>query len=76
MKSHNLLSKEILEDICVQFKQLRAERRLSLDELREATHLSLKILKRMENGKCLPFRYYRRLLDFYGIKARIVFVQK
>jgi len=72
MSTHNLLSKEVLTDVCAQFKQLRIEHRLSIEELQAATGLKLKSLKRMENGKCLPLRYYRRLLDFYGKKARIV----
>ena len=72
MSTHNLLSKKVLTDICAQFKQLRLERQLSIEDLQAATHLKLKTLKRMENGKCLPFRYYRLLLDFYGKEIRIV----
>ena len=72
MSTHNLLSKEVLTEICAQFKQLRVEHQLSIEELQAATNLSLKVLKRMENGKCMPFRYYRRLLEFYGKKVRIV----
>ncbi len=72
MSTHNLLSKEVLTEICAQFKQLRIEHQLSIEELQVATNLSLKVLKRMENGKCMPFRYYRRLLEFYGKKARVV----
>ena len=64
MCPNNLLSKEVLTEICLQLKQLRLEQQLSLEELQEATHLSLKVLRCMENGKCLPFAYYRRLLDF------------
>jgi transcriptional regulator with XRE-family HTH domain len=72
MSTHNLLSKKVLEDISSQFKQLRLVHNLSLEELQAATQLKLKTLKRMENGKCLPFRYYRRLLDFYDKKIRIL----
>jgi type II secretory pathway predicted ATPase ExeA len=72
MSTHNLLSKEVLTEICAQFKQLRVEHQLSIEELQAATNLNLKVLKRMENGKCMPFRYYRRLLEFYGKKVRIV----
>jgi hypothetical protein len=72
MSTHNLLSKEVLTEICAQFKQLRIEHQLSIEELQVATNLNLKVLKRMENGKCMPFRYYRRLLEFYGKKVRIV----
>ena len=72
MSSHNLLSKKVLTDICSRLKQLRLERQLSIEDLQAATHLKLKTLKRMENGKCLPFRYYRRLLTFYGKEIRIV----
>jgi predicted transcriptional regulator len=71
-----LLSKKVLVDICQQFKRLRLERQISIEDLQTATNLSLKVLKRMESGKCLPFSYYRRLLDFYGKKVRIVFVDK
>lgn len=73
MHTHNLLSKKMLEEICTKLKLLRLERQLSIEELQAATNFKLKTLKRMENGKCLPYRYYRRLLDFYGKKAHIVF---
>ena len=72
MCSHNLLSKDMLAEIVPQLIKLRLENQLSLEELHAAAHLNLKILKRMEKGKCLPYRYYRRLLEFYGKKTRIV----
>ncbi|MBQ7632629.1 MAG: hypothetical protein IJS88_00760 [Alphaproteobacteria bacterium] len=71
---HNLFSKEVLAEIYPQLIQFRLERQLSLEELQAATHLNLKILKRVEKGKCLPFSCYRRLLKFYGKKMHIVFV--
>ena len=72
MCSHNLINKEILAEICPQLKQLRLNRQLSLEELQTATHINLRLLRRMEDGKCLTFSHFRRLMDFYGKKMRIV----
>lgn len=72
MGVHNLFSNEALAEICPQLKQLRIERRLSIEELSVATHLTLKVLRRMENGKCLPYSYYRKLLKFYGKNMKMV----
>lgn len=72
MGVHNLFSNEALAKICPQLKQLRIERRLSIEELSVATHLTLKVLRRMENGKCLPYSYYRKLLKFYGKNMKMV----
>ncbi|MBP5216104.1 MAG: helix-turn-helix domain-containing protein [Alphaproteobacteria bacterium] len=75
MSSHNLISKDILSEISPQLQQLRLEQGLTLEELQSATHISAKLLKRMENGKCLPFSYFRRLMQFYGKKIHIIFEQ-
>ena len=72
MSSHNLISKEITAEIAPQLKQLRLDRQLSIEELQVATHISRRILNRMENGKFLTFSHLRRLLEFYGKKVRIV----
>ncbi len=72
MGVHNLFSHEALAEICPQLKQLRIEHQLSIEELSSATHLTLKVLRRMENGKCLPYSYYRKLLKFYGKNMKMV----
>lgn len=72
MSAHNLINKEILAEICPQLKQFRLNRQMSIEELQAATLISGRLLKRMENGKCLTFSHFRRLLDFYGKKMRIV----
>lgn len=72
MSSHNLINKEILAEVCPQLKQLRLNHQLSIEELQAATRINGKLLKRMENGKCLTISHFRRLLDFYGKKMRIV----
>ena len=71
MSTHNLMSKEILEDICPQLKQLRLERGLSLEEVQALAHISGKLLRRVEQNKCLTFSCLRKLLDFYGKKMKI-----
>lgn len=73
MSSHNLINKEILAEICPLLKQLRFERQLSIEELHTATHISVREIKRIENGKFLTFSHFRCLLDFYGKKMRVVF---
>lgn len=72
MSAHNLINKEILAEICPQLKQFRLNRQMSIEELQAATLISGRLLKRMENSKCLTFSHFRRLLDFYGKKMRIV----
>lgn len=76
MSAHNIISKEILAEISPQLKQLRMNRQLSIEELQAATHISGRLLKRMEDGKCLTFSHFRRLLNFYGKKMRIVIEDK
>lgn len=72
MSTHNLISKETLKDICPQLKQLRLERGLSLEEVQALAHISGKLLRRVEQNKCLPFSCLRKLLELYGKKMRIV----
>ena len=72
MSTNNLMSKEILKDICQQLKQLRLERGLSLEEVQALAHISHKLLKRVEQNKCLPFSCLRKLLKFYGKKMQII----
>ena len=76
MSTFHLINKEIIKEICPQIKQLRLERGLSLEELSDAVHISTKMLKRIENNKCLCYSQLRRLLAFYGKKVRIVFEDK
>ena len=73
MSTFHLINKEIKAEICPQLKQLRLERGLSLEELSDAVRISVRMLKRIENNKCLCYSQLRRLLDFYGKKVRIVF---
>ena len=72
MSSHNLINKEILAEICPQLRQFRLERQLSLEELKAILHISTQSLKRIENNKYLTFSHFRRLLNFYGKKIKIV----
>ncbi len=76
MSGCRLIPKEILPDICPQLKQLRLERELSLKELQEQLHISPRLLKRMEEGKCLVLVHFIKLLNFYGKKVRIVIEDK
>ena len=76
MSSHNLMNKEIIAEICPQLKKLRLEHSLSLEELQAATHISIRLLKRMEDGKCLTYSHFHRLCEFYGIKMRIIIEDK
>ena len=76
MTTFHLINKEIIKEICPQLKQLRLERCLSLEELSDAVRISGKMLKRIENNKCLCYSQLRRLLDFYGKKVRITFEDK
>lgn len=72
MSGINLVSKEVLAELAPQLKQLRLKHGLSLEELNKAVHINVHLLKRMENGKCLPYSFLKRLLVFYGKSTRIV----
>lgn len=76
MSQHNLINKEITLEVCPQLKQLRLDRQLSLEEVQAAVRISGKLLKRIEDGKCLTFSHFLRLLDFYGKKMRITLEDK
>ena len=76
MSIYSIIPKEILPDICPQLKQLRLERKLSFEELQEQLHISPRLLKRMEEGKCLVLVHFIKLLKFYGKKVRIVIEDK
>ena len=72
MSIPNLISQDILAEICPQFKQLRLNRGISIEELHNAVNISVHSLKRMEQGKRLPYSYFKRLAKFYGVKMHIV----
>ena len=71
MSSKNLINKNLMVQLCAQLKQLRLERGLSLEELQEKVHISVRLLQRIEEGKCLPFGYFWRLAAFYEKKVCI-----
>ena len=72
MSIHNLITQDVLAEICPQFKQLRIERGISIEELHNAVNISVHSLKRMEQGKRLPYSYFKQLANFYGVRVRIV----
>lgn len=72
MSTHSLVDSETAFILGPQFKQLRLEHNLSLEELQAEIHIGKRTLKRIENGKCLPFNYLRTLCRFYGVKMKIV----
>ena len=72
MSAHNFINRETSAEISPQLKQLRLERGLSLEQLQAEVHISARLLKRIENGKCLPYSYLRKLCAFYGVKLRII----
>ena len=71
MSTHSLVDSETAIMLGPQFKQFRLERGLSLEELQAQIHIGKRTLKRIENGKCLPFIYLRTLCHFYGVKLNI-----
>lgn len=76
MSGCRLIPKEILPDICPKLKQMRLKRGLSFEELQAAVHISSRLLKRTEEGKCLVLIHFIKLLNFYGKKVRIVIEDK
>ena len=71
MSTHSLADTETTTILGPQFKKLRLERNLSLEELQAEIHISKRLIKRVEEGKCLPFSYLRTLCRFYGVKLNI-----
>ena len=72
MSTHSLVDSETAFILGPQFKQLRLEHNLSLEELQAKIHISKHVLKRIEDRKCLPFNYLRTLCRFYDAKMKIV----
>ena len=72
MSVSNLISRDILAEICPQFKQLRLNRGISIEELHNAVNIGVHSLKRMEQCKRLPYSYFKRLAKFYGVNIHIV----
>ncbi len=72
MSTHSLVDSETAIILGPKFKQLRLERNLSLEDLQAEIRIGKRTLKRIENGKCLPFIYLRTLCRFYGVKLRII----
>ena len=72
MSIPNLISRDILAEICPQFKQLRLNRGISIEELHNAVNISVHSLKRMGQGKRLPYSYFKRLAKFYDVNIHIV----
>ena len=71
MAAHKFITKEIAVQLCPQLKQLRLDYGLSLEELAAKGHFSLRLLKRIDNNKCLPFGCLLKLAAFYGKKIRL-----
>ena len=76
MSTHSLIDSETALILGPQFKQLRLEHNLSLEELQAEIHISKHVLKRIEDEKCLPFIYLRTLCRFYGVKLNITLETK
>ncbi len=71
MSVKNLFPKEFKDEICKQFRQLRVERGLSLEDLAGKVHISLRLLKRIDAGKCLTLSGFYKLVAFYGKKMHV-----
>lgn len=72
MNAKNLFPKIFIQEICTQFRQLRLERNLSLEDVASEVHISVRLLQRIDEGKCLPISGLYKLLAFYGKKIRVV----
>ena len=71
MSTHSLADTETTTILGPQFKKLRLERNLSLEELQAEIHISKRLIKRVEEGKCLPYSYLHKLCRYYGVKLHI-----
>ena len=72
MSNENLFPKIFIQEVCMQFRQLRLERDLSLEDIANEVHISVRLLQRIDDGKCLPINGLYKLLAFYGKKIRVV----
>ena len=73
MGRRSYFNRGIVEEIGPQLKQMRLEKGLTPEQVQEQIHLSVKLLQRMEEGKCIPYIPLKRLSELYGKKMKIVF---
>ena len=66
------MDKQTLRAIGYELWKLRTERRMYLRTVAFHTKLPERIIEGMEIGKFLKYNAFRRLIEFYGIKMRIV----
>lgn len=71
-KYYNEIDKQTLREIGYALWQERNARRLYLRTVATRTNLPARIIEGMEIGKFLQYSAFRRLLNFYGKKIRIV----
>jgi hypothetical protein len=67
------MDKQTLREIGCELWKLRQEKRMYLHTVAYQTKLPERIIEGMENGKFLKYDAFRRLMEFYGKKMRIVF---
>ncbi|MBO6281651.1 MAG: hypothetical protein J6N49_03865 [Alphaproteobacteria bacterium] len=72
-KYYNEIDKQTLREIGYALWQERNARRLYLRTVATQTNLPARIIEGMEIGKFLQYSAFRRLLNFYGKRIRIVF---
>ena len=63
---------EIIQDICEDLRRIRRARRISLDEVADATNIGKGNLSRYENGKLIPkFDTIGRWADALDVAVKV-----
>ena len=66
------IDKQTLREIGLELWKIRQENHMYLHTVAHQTKLPERIIEGMEIGKFLQYNAFRRLMDFYGKKMRIV----
>lgn len=66
-----LLDRDLARELGAQLCQLRHERHLYLKNVATQTKLPERVIEGMELGRFLRYNAFRRLLKFYGKRAKI-----
>ena len=66
------MDKTSLKQLGYELWRLRCERNLLLRQVENRTGIPARIIESLELGRFLQYGFYRKLMEFYGKKMKIV----